>query len=176
MRKRWAEEGKPVVQMRIGINTGDMVVGNVGGTQRFDYTLMGDNVNLGSRLEGANKAYGTYIMISESTYELVKDEFMTRELDRLVVKGKTHPVKVYELVAAVGDDMEPKRKQCLQLYCDAMVRYRNRDFQGALMKFNEALAVDPDDGPSKVYVERAKHYIESPPDENWDGVFKLTTK
>jgi len=176
MRKKWAEEGKPVVQMRIGINTGDMVVGNVGGTQRFDYTLMGDNVNLGSRLEGANKAYGTYIMIADSTYELVKDEFLTRELDLLVVKGKTHPVKVYELIAAVGDEIEPKRKQCLQLYCEAMTKYRVRDFEGALRKFNEALAVDPEDGPSKVYVERAKHYIESPPDENWDGVFKLTTK
>ena len=176
MQKKWKEEGQPIIDVRIGINTGDMVVGNVGGTQRFDYTVMGDNVNLASRLEGANKAYGTHIMISESTFELVHKEFMTRELDRLVVKGKTLPVKVYELVAEAGAEIDEETKQAMQHYCDAMSKYRNRDFEGALELFNKALETKPDDGPSKVYIERSKHYIESPPDENWDGVFKLTTK
>ncbi|OQY79363.1 MAG: hypothetical protein B6D45_00920 [Ignavibacteriales bacterium UTCHB3] len=176
LRKGWEAEGKPLIQMRIGINTGDMVVGNVGGSQRFDYTLMGDNVNLASRLEGANKAYGTFIMIADSTYELVKNEFVTRELDLLVVKGKTHPVKVYELIADANEHLPESRIKCVKLYTEAMEKYRNRDFQDAIKGFTEALNIDPGDGPSKVYIERSKLYLETPPEEDWDGVFKLTTK
>jgi adenylate cyclase len=176
MQQKWKEEGQPLIDVRIGINTGDMVVGNVGGTQRFDYTVMGDNVNLASRLEGANKAYGTHIMISDSTHELVKDQFMTRELDRLVVKGKTQPVQVFELVAEVGDQLEESKMNSLKLYCDAMAKYRNRDFTGAVEIFKKVLEINPDDGPTKVYIERSTHYIDSPPDDNWDGVFRLTTK
>ncbi|GAB1349890.1 hypothetical protein MASR1M107_21040 [Ignavibacteriales bacterium] len=106
----------------------------------------------------------------------MNSEFHTRELDRLVVKGKTLPVKVYELVGEVGMEINPDLQKAMSAYCDAMAKYRIRDFEGALELFNKALEAKPDDGPAKVYIERSKHYIESPPDENWDGVFRLTTK
>lgn len=98
MNSRWEKEGKPILDIGIGINTGDMVVGNMGSSSRMDYTLMGDNVNLGSRLEGTNKFYSTHIIISEFTYQYVKDNVIVRELDLIRVKGKALPVKIYELI------------------------------------------------------------------------------
>jgi len=98
MNHKWEKEGKPILDIGIGINTGDMVVGNMGSSSRMDYTLMGDNVNLGSRLEGTNKFYGTNIIISEFTYQYVKDDVIARELDLIRVKGKALPVKIYELI------------------------------------------------------------------------------
>jgi adenylate cyclase len=99
MNSKWELEKKPTLDIGIGINTGDMVVGNMGSASRMDYTLMGDNVNLGARLEGTNKIYGTHIIISEFTYEYVKNHVIARELDLIRVKGKAQPVKIYELVA-----------------------------------------------------------------------------
>jgi len=98
LNRKWVAEGKPELHIGIGLNTGDMVVGNMGSSSRMDYTLMGDNVNLGARLEGTNKVYGTNIIISEATYEYVKDHIVARELDLIRVKGKELPVKIYELI------------------------------------------------------------------------------
>ena len=98
LNKRWIQMNKPALHIGIGINTGEMVVGNMGSASRMDYTLMGDNVNLGARLEGTNKQYGTNIIISEFTYEQVKDYIIARELDLVRVKGKQLPVKIYELI------------------------------------------------------------------------------
>jgi adenylate cyclase len=98
LNRKWVAEGKPELHIGIGLNTGDMVVGNMGSSSRMDYTLMGDNVNLGARLEGTNKVYGTSIIISEATYEYVKEHIVARELDLIRVKGKELPVKIYELV------------------------------------------------------------------------------
>jgi adenylate cyclase len=98
LNRKWVSEGKPELHIGIGLNTGDMVVGNMGSSSRMDYTLMGDNVNLGARLEGTNKVYGTNIIISEATYEYVKEHIVARELDLIRVKGKELPVKIYELV------------------------------------------------------------------------------
>ncbi|HNX24481.1 MAG TPA: adenylate/guanylate cyclase domain-containing protein, partial [Spirochaetota bacterium] len=99
MNKKWEVENKPILEIGIGINTGDMIVGNMGSAARMDYTLMGDNVNLGSRLEGTNKFYKTGIIISEFTYQYVKDDVVVRELDLIRVKGKALPVKIFELMA-----------------------------------------------------------------------------
>ncbi len=98
MNAKWIKEGKPALDIGIGINTGDMVVGNMGSSSRMDYTLMGDNVNLGSRLEGTNKFYKTHIIISEFTYQYVEDKIIAREIDLIRVKGKALPVKIYELI------------------------------------------------------------------------------
>lgn len=174
---KWKAEGQPDILVRMGINTGDMVVGNMGGKERFDYTVMGDNVNLGSRLEGANKEYGSKIMIADTTYEQVKDLFYTRELDYLVVKGKTKPIKVYELIGLKSDASIPQaRLDCVVEYTAALEMFRQQKFKEAIAQFEKALGVYPEEYTSKVYIKRCHHYIEEPPEKDWDGVFLMKTK
>ena len=176
MRERWREEGKPYIDVRVGLSTGIMVVGNMGGTRRFDYTVMGDSVNLGSRLEGANKEYRTKIMISEITYRHAKEHVIARQLDLLVVRGKTEPIAVYELVGFVDDAVSPQYLEFLKTYNQGLQQYRNREWQTAIRSFRMALEILPDDYPSLLYIERAKTYEETPPPPEWDGVYVLKTK
>ncbi|MGA7162037.1 MAG: CHASE2 domain-containing protein [Bacteroidota bacterium] len=176
IREKWKAEGKPNVFVRIGLNTGEMVVGNMGGVGKFDYTVIGDSVNLGSRLEGANKQYGTYIMASERTQELVKESFVFRELDLLVVKGKTKPIKVFELLGRKNDSVPKEKISAIEKYLVGLELYRQKKFEEAIRKFNEALSIDPTDTPSKLYIERSQLYLETPPPEDWNGVFILKTK
>ncbi len=175
LREKWGREGQPLISARMGLNSGDMVVGNVGGTQRFDYTVMGDNVNLASRLEGANKQYGTYIMVSESTYEAVKEQFFFRALDFLVVKGKTKPIKVYELVAYQKSDIKQNELAAIEKYLDGLNLYTEGNFTAAIEQFSSALLLNPNDGPSQTYIKRCEYLVQNPPTE-WDGVFHMTTK
>ena len=119
---------------RCGLNTGSMNVGNMGSNQKFNYTVMGDSVNLASRLEGANKQYGTYLMISESTYEQSRNEIEVRELDLLIVKGKKLPIKVFELMCKKGE-LTDAQKKGLEIYNQAVALYRKRDFKKALSIF-----------------------------------------
>jgi class 3 adenylate cyclase/CHASE2 domain-containing sensor protein len=174
-RREVVDEGLPELHVRMGVNTGPMIVGNMGSEERFDYTIMGDAVNLASRLEGANKAYDTYIMISESTYAQVRDHVEVRELDLLRVKGKNEPIRVYELMAANGG-LDDKRTKIRDAYVEGLELYRAQDFEAAIKAFKAALALDPDDGPSKVYVQRCRDYINDPPPAGWDGVYTLKTK
>lgn len=176
IREKWKAEGKPNVYVRIGLNTGEMVVGNMGGVGKFDYTVIGDSVNLGSRLEGANKQYGTFIMASERTQELVKDSFVFRELDLLIVKGKTTPIKVFELLGRKNDSVPKKKILAIEQYLRGLDLYRQKNFEQAIQKFNEALAIDPTDTPSSLYIERSQLYLTTPPPDDWNGVFVLKTK
>lgn len=176
IRGRWEREGKPYINVRIGLSTGDMVVGNMGGRGKFDYTVMGDSVNLGSRLEGANKEYGTNIMISQKTYEHVKNDVIARELDLLVVKGKTEPIAVYELVGLASDSIPPSYENFLKYYNLGLQHYRRKEWEAAIAAFQEALKYEPDDHPSKMYISRVRAYQESPPPPEWNGVFILKTK
>lgn len=173
---KWTEEKKPLLNFRIGINSGEMIVGNVGGKERFDYTVIGDNVNLASRLETANKVYGTRIMLSEFTYELVKGRVFARELDLIVVKGKTKPVKIFELISDDPAMVAEEVKVFVGLYDDALKKYRSRDWEAAAGHFEKALSVKPADVPSKVYLERSRLYSLEPPSADWDGVFIMKTK
>ncbi|MCB1645229.1 MAG: adenylate/guanylate cyclase domain-containing protein [Pseudomonadales bacterium] len=175
IRDRFVEEGRPAISVRMGLNTGRMVVGNMGSAQRMDYTIMGDSVNLASRLEGANKAYGSDIMISGMTYEACKDEVDVRELDTIRVVGKNEPVTVYQLLERKGQT-DPDTAALVARFHEALDCYKARDYQGALAGFEACVAMRPEDGPSGVYAKRCAAYIESPPAADWDGVFVLTDK
>jgi len=176
MRVKWKKESRPELKARAGINSGQVVLGNMGSQSVFDYTVMGDNVNLASRLEGANKEYGSYIMISEWTQELVQEQIITRELDLIRVKGKEKPVKVFEVLARASTGISASMKKVLDSYNQGLVAYRQQRWDEAILYFKAALRVKSDDGPSSTYLERSEEFKKNPPPEGWDGVFVMTTK
>ncbi len=176
MRDSWREEGQIPLYSRVGVNSGDMIVGNMGSEQVFDYTVMGDAVNLSSRLEGANKGYDTTIMIGHETWKDVHEEFVTRRLDLLRVKGKTEPVKVYELIAERESDVTDDLRKTIDAYEKGLNHYRERRFEAAKEYFIRAIEITEDDGPSNTYLKRSEMYIAEPPPDGWDGVWELTEK
>ncbi len=163
------------LKVRIGLNTGDAVVGMMGSIQKLNYTTIGDPVNLASRLEGANKQYSTLIMISEATRIQAANKIETRPLDLIRVKGKNLPTEVHELVAKKGE-ANPKQLELIQLFSAGIEYYRKMDFATALAEFGKIKAIFPEDGPTKVYTNRCKEFIVNPPAEPWDGVFTMKTK
>ncbi|MBM3326169.1 MAG: adenylate/guanylate cyclase domain-containing protein [Calditrichaeota bacterium] len=176
LRTKWKSEGKTELYSRVGINTGDMLVGNMGSDTVFDYTVMGDAVNLASRLEGANKAYGSTIMIGQNTYDDVKDLFVIRPLDLIRVKGKNEPVAVYELLAEKESELSEAQLKAVEFYRQGIELFRQRKFPEAWRWFENALETAPTDGPSKTYLKRCELYIAEPPPDDWDGVWTLTEK
>lgn len=175
LRESWKEEGWPEVHMRIGLNTGPMVVGNMGSRDRMDYTIMGDAVNLAARLEEAAKQYKIYSMISEYTYEEAKNVIDVRELDLTRVVGKTEPVKVYEVIGKKGE-VPADKMDAARLFEEGLRLYRGQQWDLAIEKFEQANAASPPDGPSKVFIERCKEYTVNPPPPEWDGVYVMTKK
>lgn len=175
LRQEWKAEGYPEIVARIGINSGPLVVGNMGSEERLEYTVMGDSVNLASRLEGANKFYDTLILLGPRTYELAKADIEARPVDLLRVKGKKEPVQVYELLARKGR-LDQARDQVVRTFLEGLEAYKGREFSTAKARFEEALQLDPTDGPSKVYRERAISYLSTPPPLDWDGVYELKSK
>jgi len=175
IRARFAKEGKPVLNVRMGINTGPMVVGNMGSQTRMDYTIMGDAVNLAARLEGANKYYSTYTMISHYTYDKVKDEVEVRELDTIRVIGKKEPITVYELLETRGN-LDDLTSSLVSRYNSALELYKKRKFDEAKAEFESIVQDNPEDGPSRTYISRCEAYLEKPPGDEWDGVYNLTGK
>lgn len=168
-------EGLPEVKMRIGIHSGEVRAGNVGSLERSNYTVLGDNVNLAARLEGANKEYDTSVMVSEATWELVSGKFVARELDTIRVVGKRKPVKIFELLAAVGDPV-PVEPEFLEAYAAALALFKDRLWAESIGAFEKCLEMKPGDRPCRIYVERAKIFQEMPPPPDWEGVFELTSK
>jgi adenylate cyclase len=176
LRELWGKQGRPQLHARCGINSGQMVVGNMGSEDRFDYTVMGDAVNLGARLEPANKQYRTKIMIGEQTRKLAGDLIIVRGLDLLRVKGKTEPVKVYELLGTKEKGIPDKKQQVLDIFNKGFENYLAQNWETARDYFQQALKIDPMDGPSITYVRRCEQFKENPPGKDWDGVFTLLTK
>ena len=176
LRTKWEKEGRPPLTARIGINTGIMLVGNMGSRHIMDYTVMGDNVNLASRLEGTNKVYGTKICVSESTHAAAIGEVITRELDLIRVKGKSRPVHIYEVFETVEQGIPAGRASMLERFEMGLQFFRDRRFTDALELCSEIHEMDPDEGPAALYARRCQQYVETPPPDDWDGVFIMTTK
>ena len=177
LRDQWVKEGKPELHMRIGINTGQMVVGNMGSQNRMNYGMNGDSVNLAARLEGANKQYGTFTMISEATYEQAKDFIEVRELDQILVVGRTTPVTIYELLGKKGAG-DASILAILDKYNKGLEYYKDAQWDEAVACFENVLKTRPEDGPASTLLERCKLLKTSGPakKEDWNGVFSLSSK
>ncbi len=160
---------------RIGINTGDMVVGNMGTPKKMDYTIMGNAVNLAARLEGVNKQYGTGILVSEETYKSGGADFTARQLDRVRVVGINTPVRLYELIEEKSMT-DTETLEAMDIFYSALNIFEDRDWVKAQKTFSKVLKIIPEDGPSKKYIQRCKDNMEKPPSKDWDGVFSLTMK
>ncbi|NLG19422.1 MAG: adenylate/guanylate cyclase domain-containing protein [Fibrobacter sp.] len=188
LRKKWISEGDKWpsivhdIRMRIGINSGLITTGNMGSNIRKNYTMMGDAVNLAARLESAAKQYGVYTMMSQFTYDLIKDHFEVRQLDKITVVGKSEPVVVYELVGQKGK-ISSRVQELLGIYDQGLQLYYSREWDRAIGVLEEANLLEPYKDvapkgitPSKKIIEYCKVYKADPPDDSWDGISRLTSK
>jgi adenylate cyclase len=171
---RWQKFGFPKVDIGVGINTGIAAVGNMGSAFRFDYTAMGDSVNVASRLEGLNKVYGTELIVGPETYAATADQFWFRELDFVRVKGKQHPVRIYELLGQV--DLPADFEVLVGYFSTGLTCFRQRDWITAQSRFESCLGIRPNDGPSRYYLEMVHYMIANPPPPDWEGISVMEHK
>ncbi len=171
---KWQAEGRHEISIGIGLNTGPVNVGNMGSSKRLAWTVMGDNVNLASRLEGMTKEYRSRIVMSEATYRRVAEHFVCRELDRIRVKGKHQPVGIYELMDAASE--RATHEPLLNRFKTAMAAYHSQQWHEAAGRFGELLASYPDDGPTQIFLQRALEFMENAPEPDWDGVYVMKSK
>jgi adenylate cyclase len=174
-RKRLSD-GKKLVRIGIGLNTDTVVSGNIGSPKRMDYTLIGDGVNLASRLEGLCKQYHASILISEHTYKKLRGTYRAREIDRVVVKGKTETVDVYEVLDYHDETSFPNLMEVLSDFRYGLALYRKSQWEQAIRAFSAALQKNPDDTLCRIYLDRCQHFKNSPPGEGWNGVWVMTSK
>jgi adenylate cyclase len=175
LNQRRAARGQKPVLMGVGLNTDKVVSGNIGSPKRMDYTVIGDGVNLASRLESACKEYSAQILCSEGTYRKLKGTYRMREVDKVIVKGKTEPVGVYEVLDYHTEETFPHLPEVVGLFRGGLGYYRKGEFDRAIKQFQEALALHPGDRLSATYIERCE-YLKAHPQENWDGVWVMKSK
>jgi len=174
LNQKWESEGRTRIAIGVGLNSGPMNVGNMGSARRLAWTVMGDNVNLASRLEGINKEYGTHIIVSEGTYQQVSRQFVFRDLDRIRVKGKLQPVGIYELLGTAAE--KERFSPLLDRFDAAQSAYRAQNWSEATEKFAQILADYPEDGPTITFLQRSMDFAKDAPEEDWDGVYVMKTK
>ncbi|ARN85352.1 adenylate/guanylate cyclase domain-containing protein [Candidatus Nucleicultrix amoebiphila] len=180
LNRKWKFEGKPELPTRIGIHTGEVIIGNVGSSDRLNYTALGDSVNLASRLEGVNKMYGTEIIISEEVYKEVSAHALARPLDVVAVKGKNRGIKIYELIGLMGDDpvLLPTEEQTefCKLFTKAFQVYLEKRWDEAIRIFQEIVTKFGQDQTAVMYIKRCKEFKKKAPPKDWDGVVHLKSK
>ena len=160
---------------RIGVNSGEMVVGNMGTERKMNYTIMGNEVNIASRLEGVNKLYNTWILASEETVKECGGRVLARRLDRIRVAGINEPVRIYEIIE-LAEAASPHMRELAEAFHAAQNLFEARDWEAASAAFTRILEGSPGDGPSRLYLDRCRLYGEIPPNNDWDGVFNLNEK
>lgn len=172
LNKLWASQNKPMLPTRFGLHIGDAIVGNLGSSERINYTALGDTVNLASRLEGVNKIYGTSILISEPLYQHIKSHFILRKVDNIAVKGKKISYTIYELLAEKEDELSFDIHQYQQSFDAAFKAYSESRWDDAITLFEQCLQSLPDDSVAPVFIERCRDFKSAPP-QNWDGVWRV---
>jgi adenylate cyclase len=171
-----AKMGKSPINIGVGINTDEIVAGNIGSMKRMDYTVIGDGVNLASRLEGANKYYGTSLLISEFTFQNLKGKYIYREVDRLRVKGKAQPVSMYEILDYHDENSFKNLKDVIEIYHEGIALYRETKWNECIARFEKALSLNPNDNLTRICIERCEYFLKNPPEKDWDGVWIMTEK
>lgn len=165
----------PTINVRMGIATGDVTVGSIGSEYSKGYTVIGDTVNLASRLEAVNKEYGTHLLISEETWKMAKDAIEARELDCIQVAGKSEPVGIFELLERKGQ-LDDNARTVKDQFAEGLAAYRSQSWDLAQAQFSECLKMDPGDRPSQLFIARLQHFREHPPSPDWDGVWRFQEK
>ena len=166
--------GAPKISIRMGLATGDVIVGSIGSSDKRNFTVIGDTVNLSSRLEGVNKFYGTQTLICDRTHALMGNGFTTREIDNLAVKGKDESVRIHELVCEGAPP--PATAEAFEAFAEGLKRYRQCDWETAAARFEDCLRAKPDDSPAQVFLKRIELLKSKPPGADWDGVWRMDSK